>query len=575
METRQPGCTDGGESTTSPAARPPARRGGLLVAALLALAPVACQGDRAAPSLSIGGTRGGAPGSEAGVVEPGAGCGVPGAGPLEEVGNFVDAVAMGRCGHLAFVSSGPTGQTLRVLAPGGELLGSFEEQAGWFGGLWFSADGQRLAFETLRSDLGFGDWTVVDLAEPTVPAAVVTFETTGPMGFFDGAAGAGSWHCDGGPLGQGPGRLIRSDAFGQADVATGVRCDRAVFREAVVVAPTSEGLRWWDLAAGTEGALADAGATFGDVQDADRACCAAPFVVSSDGRYVALAPPGAGAGPVRLSVLDRVTAEPVASFDGDIQLAVLAPGSSTMLFPDGADTRFVLADGTAGVRTGALPAAALSDGVRAILYPTAGDGSIGLVLMDLVTGGSTVLAESGVQSVRLSTGERAAAFVTADGAGWTLHLWRTGAGAVELVEAQTAITAHWVGDEGQVLAAVDPAAAGPGGVDPLAGRYAGKAAPALILPDAPGDDAGGTVQWIVGAQGVDRVTPAGAVLLVAVKAANDELYAVDIASGRSTLVREGHAFDLWTDEAANVLAARYGPLSGTSDSLLYGAVPAP
>lgn len=510
-------------------------------------------------------------------------CRVGAAPALGPVSWRVGAWDISPCGHLAWVDESASDPVVVLRAPHGAELARYSPDGGWFGAPRFgpphTADA-LMVFETFRSDLGFGDWTVVDPAAPAAPVAVVDFPTSeSHWGFSAAPGGAFFWHCAMAHYGGESGQLGVVDRDGAAILAESAHCDSVVVRGAVVVALVAAPeprLRWWDVGSGESGTVG--GEAHGDWSYGDTVRWRDELAVSADGALIAVQwvnesyisgfpplSPAVGDLEVYLRGGDGV---PLV-LSGAVRGAVLPERGATMLFadPEGTGVTWVRRDGD-GVVAGfadavSAPLHVFADGAEALVKSA--DGT--LAALSLTDGAVGELAAGAAGPFVVAPDEATVVFGAADGEAWRLVRWERASGVVETVVGGLPAlpTPRWLGTDGATLLDLPREVSAPGGS--TGGGGATRSVPTLLGPD-------GRPWWQVEAS-FESVTPVGDLLAVATHAANDDLVVLDPASGRVTAVVSGHDFDVRAAADGRSLAFRYTGLSATSWHLWAGRTPVP
>jgi hypothetical protein len=482
-------------------------------------------------------------------------------------------MAVGRCGHLTWSEYLPDGGQRLVLAgPDAETLAAFPVENGWLGDTRFSPDGTLMAYVTLRSDLGFGDTTLVDLADLSKPALVLDFHANEPWGFVQGARGPGLWQCDhewGGS--EGTKRLEVLDAGGRQVLAEPARCEGIQVRDQVLVMQDWDRLYWWDLKAGTSGNLylsAD--------WDARVDCTPHLFEsrVSADGTLLVLGELG---GSIR--VFDRVSGALRGVVDGEIYKTILAARGPSMLFASAAGMTALRADGTPSFYPGVTPKFAFSDGARAIVTgpspqsPAASfaeSPAAAFAVLDLASGAQTPVAGEAV-SFQVSASEKTVAFVyiAESHGGYGVSVWREGvAGTAVVLDSLDSgyRNLHWVGEDGTVLLST--------------GTYGGIGGTRPAMPltsealELRGPDGG--LRWSLGSATLQSLQEAGGLLLVVTgEAGLQHLLVLDPTAGTQRAVIEDEYLEVATDQAGLRLALRSVAWEDPPRPLYFGRMPAP
>ncbi len=150
---------------------------------------------------------------------------------------------------------------------------------------------------------------------------------------------------------------------------------------------------------------------------------------------------------------------------------------------------------------------------------------------------------------------------------WALSVWTEAAGLVELARASQPITPLWIGDDGTMLASGrfyrEPPPASAPQEDPEPAWQL-----VLFAPDG---------SWLrdLGEDDVSQVHAGSGALLLVRRRANEELHAVNTATGASAMLAEGRTFAVGVDATGTRTAFAYRALSAATRTLEAGAIPRP
>jgi len=493
--------------------------------------------------------------------------------PFARLSPHAGGAALGPCGHLAWIDhAGEPWARVILTAPNGRHLATYPEEAGFFSHLAFAPGDALFAYQTLRSDLGFGDWTIVDPGAPSAPLASSPFDGSGPFGFARGPDGPAFWHCGAGIYDEGRGKLRVVDRRGDRVLAEEVGCHELIARHDLVFAPVRRGdasaLTWWDLAAAASG---DVVALHPEWIHGDARRDREIFGVSADGTLVAVqrvaegtsASPPARIEPSEPIAIFRRGAGHEASLPGDLR-TLITPAEGATLVVEGLGGASWYTGAALGQALGVTPLVALGDGATAL----GRDGDGALLALDLATGATARVAPPDSAFLSAAGGTLVAIASPAGQASagaWEVSLWRPADGAPPRLQTTTDVRPElgWVSADGHTLLELTASNRGPGGSTRPPPSAAGLGV-ALVGPD------GATLWRDDGELRSSHATAWG--LLVTLRDGHDRVIAVDRATGSAREVHAAQRARVAVDAAARRVAITVIPLAGGTTELHAGAL---